>query len=109
MPLNRVQQDFVNEAARPHMEVIVRVLHELDTFVADYDALQGSVDALPEDATVIDDAGSGPRTDVPGLTGAQIKTLRDLSAAMSAEVNPTTKDVLISKMVRALSAVLRLS
>lgn len=109
MPLNKVQQDFINTAARPHMEVIVRVLHELDTFTADYDALQSSADAIPEDATVMDDAGGAPRTDAPQLTGAQVKMLRDLSAQMSAIVTPVVKETLISKMVRSLGSVLRLN
>lgn len=105
MPLNEVQSRFVNEAARPHMESIVRILHELDTFVADYDAIQGSSDALVEDATILDDG----RTDAPLLSGANIKSLRDFSANMSAIVSPSAKDVLISKMVRALSTVLKLN
>jgi len=104
MPLNEVQDAFLNNAGRPHMETVVRILHELDTFVADYDAIQGSADALPEDATVLDDG----RTDAPTLTGAQLKTLRDVSANMSAQINAATKGVLISKMVRALAVVLRL-
>jgi len=109
MALNQVQQDFVNGAARPHMEVIVRVLHELDTFVADYDALQLSADALPEDVTPLDDAGAAPRDDAPQLTGANVKALRDFSANMSLVVGGVAKTTLIAKMVRALSVVLRLS
>jgi len=111
MALNQVQVDFVNEAARPHMEEIIRALHVLDTFVADYDAIQGSADALPEDATVLDDGagGTAPRTDAPQLTGVQVKTLRDLSNSMSAVVIQATKTVLISKMVRPLSQVLGLN
>lgn len=111
MPLNQVQVDHVNEAVRPHMETLIRVLHELDTFVADHDALQNSADALPTDTTVMDDGpgGTAPRTDAPQLTGAQVQTLRDLSANMSAEVNAATKDILIGKMVRPLAVVLQLS
>lgn len=111
MALNQIQRDFVNGAARPHMETVVRILHELDTFVADYDALQASSDALPEDATVMDDntSGTGPRTDAPQLTGALVKALRDYSAAMSAVVTANAKQTLIGKMVRALSVVLRLN
>jgi histidine ammonia-lyase len=109
MALNQVQQDFVNGAARPQMEVIVRILHELDTFVEDYDALQGSADALPTDSTVLDDAGSAPRDDAPELTGAQLQTLRNVSENMSLEINAATKDTLISKMVRPLAIVLKIS
>jgi hypothetical protein len=109
MPLNQVQQDFVNQAARQHMETVVRSLHELDTFVADYDSLQAGVDALPEDATVLDDAGAAPRTDAPELTGANVKALRDFSANMSAIVGASAKQTLIGKMVRSLGVVLRLS
>ena len=36
MALNEVQVRFVNEAARVHMEAMVRTLHVLDTFVANY-------------------------------------------------------------------------
>ena len=109
MALNRVQKDHINGAVRPHMETLVRILHELDTFVADHDALQGSGDALEVNGTVMNDGdGDNPRTDAPQLSGAQIKTLRDLSAAMSLEVNAATKAVLVGKMVRPLSAVLRL-
>lgn len=102
MPLNPVQDKFVQEAARPHMETLIRILHELDTFIADYDALQGTSDALPEDATVLDDG----RVDAPALSGLNIKQLRDFSATMSADVSAVAKDVLISKMVRPLSMVL---
>jgi hypothetical protein len=107
--MNTVQVNFVNNAARPHMEEIVKAIHVLDTFVADYDALQNSADAIPEDATVLDDnsTGTAPRSDAPQLTGAQVKTLRDLSANMSAQVIAATKETLISKMVRPLAQVLK--
>jgi hypothetical protein len=110
MALNIVQRDFVNDAARPHMEQIVKALHVLDTFVADYDALQSSADALPVNSTVLDDGpdGTAPRDDAPVLTGGQVKALRDLSASMSAVIDAPTKEILISKMVRALAVVLRL-
>ena len=108
MPLNGVQIAFVNEAARQHMENIVRSLHQLDTFVLDYDAIQATADALPVDATVLDDnaAGDAPREGAPTLTGLNVKQLRDFSAAMSAEISPAAKLVLIGKMVRALNVVL---
>ncbi len=109
MALNQVQQDFINNAVRPHMEVMIRILHELDTFVADYNALQNSVDALPTDATILDDAGAAPRTDAPQLTGSNLQSMGSLSTAMSAVINAATKDVLISKMVRNLNTVLRVS
>lgn len=105
MPLTQVQNSFVNEAVRPHMETIVRILHELDTFVADYDAMQASPDALIEDATVLDDG----RPDAPALTGANLKSLRDFSANMSAVVTPAAKEVLVGKMVRSLAVVLKLN
>ena len=104
MPLNEVQIAFLNEAARPHMETLVRNLHELDTWVADYDALQAGPDFLPEDGTVLDDG----RTDAPSLPGANVKALRDFSADMSAVVTPAAKQILISLMVRSLGVVLRL-
>lgn len=108
MALNQVQVTFVNEAVRVHMERFVLALEVLDTFAADYAAIQGSADALPEDATVMDDnaAGTAPRADAPQLTGAQIKTLNDLSVSMSAVVTPSVKTTLISKMVRPLAVVL---
>ncbi len=104
MPLNEVQNSHVQEAVRPHMETIIRVLHDLDTFVADHDALQGSADALSETNAPLDDG----RTDAPVLTGAQVKTLRDLSASMSLVIDAPTKETLVSKMVRPLALVLRL-
>ena len=108
MALNTVQQDFVNNAARPHMEVLVRILHELDTYIADYDAIQSTSDVLPTDANVLDDAGISPRDDAPNLTGADLQTMRDLSANMSAISTGGVKTVLISKMKRSLSSILRL-
>lgn len=107
MALNQVQADFVNNAARPHMEEVVKALHVLDTYVADYDALQASGDALPVDATVLDDALTAPRDDAPQLTGADLQNLRDFSANMSAVVGATAKQVLIGKMVRTLNNVLK--
>ena len=97
--MNQVQIDFINTAARPQMELLVRVLHELDTFVADYDALQGGPDAIAEDATVMDDnaAGDGPRDDAPTLSGEEVKTIRNLSASMSAEVSAPVKSILIAR------------
>lgn len=108
MPLNIVQQDFVNDAARPQMETIIRIIHELDTFVVDYDALQSTADALPTDTTVLDDAGSTPRDDAPILTGKNVSDLRDFSNNMSAVITANAKNVLISLMVRNLSTVLKL-
>lgn len=105
--LNQVQQDFVSQAARQHMETLIKALHDLDTFVADYDALQASANALPEDATVLDDAGAAPRSDAPELTGANVKALRDFSNNMSAIVTDPAKQVLVSLMVRSLNNVLR--
>ena len=105
MPINEVQDAFVQEAARPHMERIVRYLHGLDTFVLDYDAIQSGPDALPEDSTVLDDG----RTDAPILTGANVRALRDFSSNMSAIVTPNAKQILISLMVRDLNTVLGLN
>lgn len=108
MPLNQVQQDFINNAARPHMEILVRIKHELDTFVRDYDAIQSSVDTIPVTATVLDDAGENPRADAPILYGNHIETMRNLSANMSSVIDGITEEVLISKMKRTLSSILRL-
>ena len=109
MPLNQVQRDFVNQAARPHMEEIVKALHILDVFVADYDALQATEAALPTDTTVLDDGsdGTSPRSDAPILTGVNLLQLRNFSENMSAVVNAVAKEVLIGKMVRPLAIVLR--
>lgn len=109
MALNQVQQDFVNNAARPHMEVMIRILHELDTFISDYDALQASADILPIDTTILDDAGAAPRIDAPILTGADLANMKTFSANMSAVVGATAKQVLIGKMVRSLNTVLKLN
>ena len=32
---NQAQRDFINNAARPHMETLIRILHELDTYFED--------------------------------------------------------------------------
>ena len=109
MALNQVQQDFVNNASRPHLEVMIRILHELDTFIADYDAIQASGDALPTDSTILDDAGAAPRDDAPNLTGTDLANMKTFSANMSAIVGATAKQVLISKMVRSLNTVLKLN
>ena len=108
MALNQVQQDFVNNAARPHLEVMIRIIHQLDTFIADYDAIQATGDALPTDTTILDDAGAAPRDDAPNLTGTDLANMKTFSANMSAVVGATAKNVLIGKMVRELSSVLRL-
>ena len=109
MALNQVQQDFINNAARPHMESMIRIVHELDTFIADYDALQATADALAVDAVVLDDAGSAPRSDAPNLTGADIQNMRNFSQNMSLVIGNTAKTVLIGKMVRSLNTVLKLN
>ncbi len=106
----QVQRDFINSAARPYMEVLIRILHELDTFIADYDALQGSADVLAVDSvTLNDDTATTARADAPILTGADIKAMRDLSSTMSATINGATKTILIGKMVRPLNTVLKLN
>ena len=109
MALNQVQVDFVNEVARPHFEAMVKMIDGLDIFIADYDAIQGSADALPEDATVLDDNadGTAPRADAPQLTGLLVKQLRNFSNTMSGTVNAAQKDILIAAMVRGLATVLR--
>lgn len=109
MPLNPIQVAFVG-TARAHLETFIRATHNLDVFVDDYKALQASVDALPEDTTILDDNvdGTAPRTDnAPTLTGMQIKILHDRSASMSSILTPTEKELLIGKMVRSLATVLR--
>jgi hypothetical protein len=109
MALNKVQQDFINNAARPHMEEMIRMVHVLDTYIADYNAIQASVDALPIDATILDDAGASPRSDAPQLTGADLANMESFSTSMSAVVGAAAKQVLIGKMVRNLNTVLKLS
>ena len=108
MPLNQVQQDFVNNAARPHMEEMIRMVHVLDTYIADYDALQATADSLPIDATVLDDAGATPRDDAPILTGADLQNMRNFSNSMSAVIGTAAKQTLVGKMVRNLNTVLRI-
>ncbi len=105
MALTTVQNKFVQEAARPHLEVMIRILHELDTYIADYDAIQASPDAIPEDTVDLDDG----RTDAPAITGADLKTLRDKGITMSAVITPAVKTALVGKMVRSLSTVLKLN
>jgi len=107
MALNQVQQDFVNGAFRPFLETVIKFIHDADTFNADYNALQAGPDALPEDATVLDDDGVAPRSDAPELTGLNVKQLNDFVASMSAVLTPTAKQVLIGKMVRSLNLVLK--
>ena len=101
MPVNPGQYAFINGAGRPFMETFIRGVYNLDDFVADYDALQASIDALPEDATALDDG----RTDAPALTGADLKNLRDFAANMSAVLTPAAKQILIGLMVRPLTKV----
>lgn len=109
MALNKVQQDFINNAARPHMEEMIRMVHVLDTYIADYDALQASGDALPTNATVLDDAGAAPRDDAPQLTGEDLTNMRNFSNNMSLVVGAVAKETLIGKMVRNLNSVLRIA
>lgn len=107
---NQVQRDFINNAARPHMEEMIRMIHVLDTYVADYNALQGSVDALGVDATILNDGDdTTPRSDAPQLSGADLQNMRNFSENMSAVVGAIAKDQLISKMVRNLNSVLRIA
>jgi len=101
--MSEVSDKFINEVARPHMETFIRAIHNFDSMVADYNALQAGPDALPEDAT---DVSTG-RTDAPSLTGLDVKQLRDFSVAMSAVVSPAAKQVLIGLMVRPLNIVLK--
>lgn len=105
MPLSEIQKPFVAGVVRPQMETIIRNLHELSVFVDDYDALQATVNALPEDDTVLDDEVAGG----PTLTGLNVKQLRDFSNNMSAVVTPAAKQILISLMTRDLATVLKLS
>ncbi len=107
MALNQVQQDFVNGAFRPFLETVIKAVHDFDTFNADYAALQAGLDVLPEDGTVLDDAGATPRPDAPELTGLNIKQLDDFVLAMSAVLSPAAKQILIGKMVRSLNIVLK--
>lgn len=102
MPLNEIQNSFVNKTARPHMETLVRILHQLVTFIEEYDAIQLTSYALPWDDTVLDDG----RTDVPVLTGQDIKRLRDFSNTMNNVVGPMARQIMISLMVRNLKTVL---
>ena len=106
--MNQVQIKHVNETARPFMESLVKIKHDLDVFVADYDALQAGNDALPEDSTVLDDnvTGNAPRDDAPQLIGQNLKALRDFAASMSSVVSAQAEQVLIQKMVRSLAVVL---
>lgn len=107
MPLNEVQVDHVNGVVRPFLERLILALDTIDTFVAEYDALQGGANALPTDGTVLDDGagGTAPRTDAPQLTGAQVALLRDRAASMSAVLSASEKRTLIDKMVRDLATI----
>lgn len=106
---NQVQRDFINNAARPHMEEMIRMVHVLDTYVADYDALQASSDALPTNAVVLDDGtDTTPRDNAPQLSGADLANMATFSANMSAVVGTVAKQTLIGKMVRNLNTVLRI-
>lgn len=107
MALNEVQVKFLNETARPFLETMVRILDDLDTFIADYDAIQAGSDALPTDATVLDDnvTGTGPRSDAPTWTGSNVAALRTYSASMRAVVNTAAEQVLVQKCVRPLAQI----
>lgn len=107
---NQVQRDFINNAARPHMEEMIRMIHVLDTYIADYNALQASADVLPTTAAILDDGtDTAPRDDAPQLSGEDLANMATFSANMSAVVGAVAKQTLIGKMVRNLNSVLRIS
>ena len=107
MALNQVQQDKVQELIRPQLDIMIRAKRDLENFVTDFDAFQLTSDALPTDATVLDDAGAAPREDAPTLVGTDIQNIRNFSENMAAVIGTTAEQVLIGKMKRTLSSVLR--
>lgn len=109
MSLNPIQVAHVNGVIRPFLETLVGAKDAMDTFVAEYDALQDGPNALPEDATIMLDGADGTvsRVDAPLMTGAIIKTIRDRAASMSAVITPTEFAILIDLMVRDLASVRR--
>lgn len=105
---NEVQRNFVNEAVYPQLERMIRIVHQLDAFVLDYNAIQASADALPTDATVINTKDDvTPRSDVANITGADIATLATICSNMSAQLGTAAKQALVGKMVRDLNTVIR--
>ena len=103
-PLNPVQVAFVG-TCRTMVERLILFKSRMDAFVSDYDNQQV---ALPTDAVALNDLdGSNPRTDAPILTGADVLSLRNFCANMSAQVNAAALAALIKVAVRDLETILR--
>jgi len=107
MPLNEVQVKFVNEAARPLIEELVRIkMTILDPFVVDFDNQQ---DPLPTDATILDDGNGGeaPRTDAPKLTGANVTALRNFANNMANQISDVDLAAMVELAVRPVAQIIR--
>jgi hypothetical protein len=103
--LNPVQRNFVNEAARPMIEEIIRMHARLQNFVADYDNQQVPITA---DSEVLNDGdGTSPRADAPTLTGLNLQQLRSFANNMAGQINGSTLNVLISLAVRDVDTIRR--
>lgn len=104
--INEVQRLFIQEAARPTIETIIRFKAMLDAFVDDYDNQQAPITV---DGEVINDAGdlAGPRLDAPNLTGTKLEQLRNFAASMSAVVNTAAEADLIAVAVRSVDLIRR--
>jgi hypothetical protein len=104
--LNPVQVAFVQEAARPTIEKLIRARSVLDAFVLDYDNMQTPIVA---DSEVLNDAPGGvtPRTDAPNLTGTNLLQLRNFAANMRDQINGVALNSLIELSVRSVEDILR--
>lgn len=106
MPLNQVQVQFVREAARPMINVLILFHSKLNAFVADYDNQQTP---LATTAAVLDDneSGNGPRIDVPTIQGLQIQQLRNFCASMRDQITAVSLNSLIALSDRPLETIIR--
>jgi hypothetical protein len=104
--LNEVQRAFVNEAARPMIEKLIRFRYELDAFVLDADNQQAAISTA---ADVLNDNldGSAPRADAPQLQGAHLLQLRNFAAAMRDQINGTALNALVALSVRSVNTIMR--
>lgn len=106
MPLSVPQVKFVNEAARPMIERLIRIRSELDAFVVDFDNLQV---ALPAGNLDDNDTGTAPRADAPVLTAADVTNLRNFCANMRNIIDNTAGayTTLVRLSVRPVEQILR--
>lgn len=104
--LNEEQRNYVNGTARPQIERLVAIWHELDAFVREADNQQ---DPIANVADILNDGTNGttPRTDGPQLMGSHITQLRNFCANMRDQISSTALNTLITLMVRDFRTVVK--